>query len=213
MNSPAEIRAEMRALRRAMPEALARRHSLTIAHRLAASGIFDRSQRIAAYLGNDGEVGTRDLIEAIWARCKDPYLPILRAAPEKCLWFGLYRPDTILVPNKYRIPEPLPGPDTISEPWRFDLALLPLVAFDLAGHRIGMGGGYYDRTFAYLKENGRPRTPVLIGLAFECQRRAALPAMPWDVPLDGVVTEEAFYAITDSALSGLPGSDSRSMRA
>jgi 5-formyltetrahydrofolate cyclo-ligase len=202
MNSPAEIRRELRALRRALPEDIAREHSAAIARRLAGSGIFSQSRRIAAYLANDGEVGTEDLIRVIWEQGKDPYLPILRFAPEKCLWFGLYRPETVLAPNKYRIPEPSLGPDTLAEPWYFDLALVPLVAFDLAGHRIGMGGGYYDRTFAYLKERGRSRAPILIGLAFECQKREGLPAEPWDVPLDGVVTERAFYSFKN--LPGLP---------
>jgi 5-formyltetrahydrofolate cyclo-ligase len=206
MNSPAEIRTGIRNLRRALPEYLARRNSAAIARRLAGSRIFRQSQKIAAYLGNDGEVGTEDLIRAMWDEGKHTFLPILRFAPEKCLWFGLYRPDTVLVPNKYRIPEPALGPDTVSEPWRFELALVPLVAFDLAGHRIGMGGGYYDRTFAYLKESGKPRTPTLIGLAFECQKCETLPAEPWDVPLDGVVTEQAFYVFTDlPGLSGVAG--------
>lgn len=197
MNSPAEIRSEIRALRRSLPAEAARRDSNAIARRLAGSAIFRSSRQIAAYLANDGEVGTEELIQFIWNEGKEPYLPILRFEPHKFLWFGLYRPDTALVPNRYRIPEPSPGPDTVPEPWRFDLALIPLVAFDLAGHRIGMGGGYYDRTFAYRKDSGQPRRPVLIGLAFECQKRGGLPAEPWDVPLDGVVTEQAFYTFTD----------------
>jgi 5-formyltetrahydrofolate cyclo-ligase len=202
MKAPAEIRTEIRALRRFLPMELARRNSAAIARRIVGSRIFAQSRSIAAYLGNDGEVGTEDLIEAIWTHGKDPYLPILRFAPEKRLWFGPYRPDSVLTPNRYRIPEPPIGEDTVSEPWTLDIALVPLVAFDLSGNRIGMGGGYYDRTFAYRKESAKPRAPVLIGLAFECQKREKLPAEPWDVPLDGVATEEAFYTFTD--IPGLP---------
>jgi 5-formyltetrahydrofolate cyclo-ligase len=145
-------------------------------------------------------VGTEPLFDEIWTRGKEGYLPILRSTPVRCLWFGRYRPETVLTRNRFRIPEPAIGENTLDEPWRLDLALVPLVAFDLAGNRIGMGGGYYDRTFAYLKEAGAPRSPALIGLAFECQKHERLPAESWDVPLDGVVTEKAFYTFTD-----LPG--------
>jgi 5-formyltetrahydrofolate cyclo-ligase len=193
MNSPAAIRSEVRALRRGLSERSAREKSAAILRRLAASPIFLQSRTIAAYLADDGEVGTNGLIEAAWAAGKEVYLPILRFAPEKSLWFGLYRPGSELAPNKYRIPEPALGADTVAEPWRLDLALVPLVAFDLRGNRIGMGGGYYDRTFAYRKEKGGTRTPRLVGLAFECQQRDSLPAEPWDVPLDGAATEDALY--------------------
>jgi 5-formyltetrahydrofolate cyclo-ligase len=197
MNSPADIRTEMRALRRSLPRDTARRDSEAIVRHLAVSPLFERSRRIAAYLGNDGEVGTEPLFDAVWTRGKEGYLPILRSTPVRCLWFGLYRPETVLTPNRFRISEPAIGEDTLDEPWRLDLALVPLVAFDLDGNRIGMGGGYYDRTFAYLKKPGAPRSPVLIGLAFECQKHGRLPAESWDVPLDGVATEEAFYTFTD----------------
>lgn len=193
MPSPAQIRAELRALRRALPAEWVQRHSAALARHLADSPLFQRSQRIAAYLPNDGEADPQALIAAGWARGKALYLPILRFAPEKCLWFGRYRPDTALVPNRYRIPEPALDAETLANPRTLDMALVPLVGFDLAGQRIGMGGGYYDRTFAYLRGAGQPRAPWLVGLAFECQKLDRLPAEPWDVPLDGVVTEAGFY--------------------
>jgi 5-formyltetrahydrofolate cyclo-ligase len=115
--------------------------------------------------------------------------------PEKGLWFGRYAPDTILQPNRYRIPEPAIAADTVADPSRFDLVLVPLVGFDLVGNRLGMGGSYYDRTFAYRLEN-KTRHQRLVGLAFECQKCERLPAEPWDVPLDGVVTEAGIYRFT-----------------
>jgi len=163
--------------------------------------IVERGQYIAAYLSNDGEVETQAIIESLWACGKACYLPILRSSPQRSLWFGRYAPETTLTPNKFGIPEPSIGEDTISEPWILDVALVPLVAFDLFGNRIGMGGGYYDRTFAYLKDASRPCSLVLIGLAFECQKWDRIPAEPWDVPLDGMVTEKAFYTFTQTAES------------
>lgn len=195
MTTPAQLRAELRALRRALPPDVVRSHSAALARHLIASPWFQHSQHIAAYLANDGEADTQDLIAAIWSQGKTAYLPILRFAPDKGLWFGRYAPDTILQPNRYRIPEPAIAADTIADPSCFDLVLVPLVGFDLAGNRLGMGGGYYDRTFAYRLEN-KAQTQRLLGLAFECQKCARLPAEPWDVPLDGVVTEAGIYRFT-----------------
>jgi 5-formyltetrahydrofolate cyclo-ligase len=197
MNLPADIRRQSRALRQSMPLVLASKKSLRIAERFITSPIAERGQQVAAYLGNDGEVETRAIIDSLWACGKACYLPILRSSPQRSLWFGHYMPDTALTPNKFRIPEPSIGEDTITEPWMLDMVLVPLVAFDLFGNRIGMGGGYYDRTFAYLKNANQPRTPILIGLAFECQKWDQIPAQPWDVPLNGVITEEAYYLFDD----------------
>lgn len=185
-----------------MPLALAHEKSLRIAERFVTLPIVERSQHIAVYLSNDGEVDTADIIESLWAHGKACYLPILRSSPQRSLWFGRYAPETPLTPNKFGIPEPAVGGDTISEPWMLDIALVPLVAFDLSGNRIGMGGGYYDRTFAYLKDVSGPRSPILIGLAFECQKWDSIPAQPWDVPLNGVVTEAASYLFDIPLVSG-----------
>jgi 5-formyltetrahydrofolate cyclo-ligase len=70
-----------------------------------------------------------------------------------------------------------------------DVLLMPLVGFDARGHRIGMGKGYYDRALAYRRQQRAGLRPLLVGLAFECQRVAALPARPHDIPLDRLVTE------------------------
>ncbi|MGX2042006.1 5-formyltetrahydrofolate cyclo-ligase [Methylocaldum sp. MU1018] len=201
MNLPADIRRQSRNRRQNLSPALAREKSLRIAERCTAMPILGLSQRIGAYLGNDGEVETQAIIESLWACGKACYLPILRSSPGRSLWFGRYAPGTVLIPNRFRIPEPSIGDDTVDEPWALDLVLVPLVAFDLCGNRIGMGGGYYDRTFAYLKDGSKPRSPILIGLAFECQKWDRIPAEAWDVPLDGVITEEAFYTFTQIAES------------
>ena len=73
--------------------------------------------------------------------------------------------------------------------WRLDLVLVPLVGFDPQGNRLGMGGGFYDRTFAYRGRRKHTSRPCLIGLAHECQRVEHLPCAGWDIPLDGVITD------------------------
>ena len=88
----------------------------------------------------------------------------------------------------FGIQEPAGGP--IRAARNLDIILTPLVAFDSAGNRIGMGGGYYDRTFAFLKRRTTWRKPKLIGIAFGLQEVDAVPVDTWDVPLDGILTEK-----------------------
>ena len=92
--------------------------------------------------------------------------------------------------NRFGIPEPLQG--KVCPPRVLSLVLLPLVAFDTGGNRLGMGKGYYDHTFAFLRCSQR-RRPVLLGLAHECQRVDALDTASWDVPLQAIVTDVAWY--------------------
>ena len=71
-----------------------------------------------------------------------------------------------------------------------DILLVPLSAFDRAGHRIGYGAGHYDRAVDRLKARGH--RPKLIGIAFDCQEVASVPAEPHDVALDAILTESGF---------------------
>ena len=70
---------------------------------------------------------------------------------------------------------------------------MPLVGFDEAGYRLGMGGGFYDASLAYLRRRKTWRKPYLVGVGYECQRIARVPRDPWDVPLDAVLTESRVY--------------------
>lgn len=121
------------------------------------------------------------MIEAMWDAGKQCYLPVL--TDNENLAFVFFNVETSLVPNEFNILEP-EDKSRILMPDQLDLVLLPLVAFDLQGHRLGTGGGYYDRTFATVAKR-----PMLIGLAYDVQQAKNLPSDPWDVGLDGVVTE------------------------
>ena len=70
---------------------------------------------------------------------------------------------------------------------------MPLVGFDQQGYRLGMGGGYYDATLAFMQHRRLWRKPRLVGVAYECQRVETLPHDPWDMPLDAVLTERQLY--------------------
>ena len=107
--------------------------------------------------------------------------------------FAPYRPDSSLQLNRFNIPEPQVRPSEWRSASQLDLLLLPLVAFDAQGNRVGMGGGFYDRTLAYLQHRRHWRKPVLIGLAHEVQKTDGLTTQSWDIPLDTIITESSRY--------------------
>ena len=185
--SRADIRREMRHKRRNL--VATRRAALAshLARHVANSRAFQRSVRLAAYLPNDGEMDLRPLLRRAWNRGKHCYLPVLNG---RRLWFLPYQPDTPLAENRFGIPEPAASPRRRWPLQALDLVLAPLVAFDGLGNRLGMGGGYYDRTFAYLASRSHWRRPLIIGVAYEFQRVTELPSHPWDVPLHGIATEQ-----------------------
>lgn len=121
------------------------------------------------------------------------FLPVLRPDPQPRLWFLPYAPGDPLRANRLGIPEPRGGRRGAVPPWALDLILVPLVGFDADCNRLGMGGGFYDRTLAFLHRRRHWHRPRLIGLAHECQRVNRLEPRPWDVPLDAVATERRIY--------------------
>lgn len=167
---------------------LERRQAVSTAERTAAANsaaqllmattAFQQSQHIAVYYPMPAEFDSVPIIHAIWTANKKCYLPVLHG---DILQFAEYHPHTVLKLNQYKIPEPLNSP--IVPIAQLELILMPLVGFDLQGNRLGMGGGYYDRTFAQKTQC------QLIGLAYAIQQCSKLPHDEWDVLLDGVVTE------------------------
>jgi len=164
------------------------------AHEVANSALsgdeFTPGDHIAIYMDADGEVGTMPLIKALLARGKCCYLPVL-VEETTTLEFRQYLPDGPMETNFFGLLEPPASAPTIA-PEILDTVFMPLVGFDTDGNRLGMGKGYYDRTFAFLRNKASGR-PLLIGLAHECQRVERLEAANWDVPLVGVITGRQFY--------------------
>jgi 5-formyltetrahydrofolate cyclo-ligase len=163
-----------------------------VSRRLAGLGRFQRTRSVAAYIAQRGEMDPKPLVQASLYRGKRIYLPVLHPFFHSRLQFCELRSNTILRPNRFGIPEPRTHTACLKSNRRLDLVLVPLVAFDRQGHRLGMGGGYYDRSFAYRRHTYRNR-PLLIGLAYEFQFVETLPHEPWDVRLDAVVTEQHIY--------------------
>ncbi|MDH5894162.1 5-formyltetrahydrofolate cyclo-ligase [Vibrio splendidus] len=144
------------------------------------------AQHIALYISIDGELDTQPLIEWLWAQGKQTYLPVLHPLSAGHLLFLHYSPTTPTVLNKYGIVEPQLNQMLVKPCQQLDLILTPLVGFDSQGHRLGMGGGYYDRTLARWFETGEGATPI--GLAHDCQHVDTLPIEEWDIPLPKIVT-------------------------
>ena len=193
MSATRQLRRELRRKRRSIPPQQQRRHALQLAGVLGKHPTFLRAKRIAAYRSADGEIDPSQLLRLAHARKKQCHLPVLRAHPKRKLWFIRFREGDPLKTNRYGIPEPGRRGRHIRLPWALDLLLVPLVGFDADCNRLGMGGGYYDRTLAYLPQRRRWRRPTLIGIAHECQRVERIEAQPWDIPLDMVFTERALY--------------------
>ena len=192
----AQPTSEVRATRRQLRE---RRRALTPAARAAAErairawlerlGIFRRGAHVALYLPMQGEVDLRPCLAPAWRRGVRVYVPRIVSRRRRRMLFAPWTAGGKRRTNAFGIVEP--GSAAGARPViGLDAVVLPLVGFDLAGNRLGMGAGYYDRALRRRRDRGAAwRRPRLIGVAYACQQVPAIAASPWDVPLDLVVTE------------------------
>ena len=141
------------------------------------------AQHIALYVSFDGEISTDKLIKTLWAQDKYVYLPVLHPFNPNHLLFLRYLPDTPMLKNKFGIWEPKLNVQSVLPLKELDILFTPLVAFDKQGNRLGMGGGFYDRTL----QNWRNSSFIPVGLAHQCQQVEQLPTEAWDVPLHQIL--------------------------
>ena len=180
-----QLRSKIRNARRSLSPREQKQAAIRLQHQLSQNPNFKYAKRIALYLPNDGEVDTQLAIRQAWKQKKTVYLPVLDPIRKGFLWFVEYKANSIMRNNRFGISEP----DT-----RFNRRVsakfiqtvgLPLVAFDDHGNRLGMGGGFYDRSFAFCHQKGTK--PKLFGLAHRCQRVDKLPTESWDIQLSGII--------------------------
>ena len=144
---------------------------------------------VSAFWPTPGELDLRPLLEALHARGCVCALPVV-VARNTPLVFRSWVPDTPLVTSRFGIAEPGPERPAV----RPQQALVPLLAFDDDGYRLGYGGGFYDRTLAALRADGAG--PLLaIGVGLEAQRRPSLPREAFDARLDWLLTEEGVWRV------------------
>ncbi len=192
-----ELRQQYRELRKQIPAATRYLAAISATDRLMVENIFQMSEHIACYMSALNEFETLPIIEAIWRTNKHCYLPKLSNCDEKALEFVRYRHGEKLHQNQYGIFEPVNESHKIL-PQQLDLVLLPLIAFDRSGHRLGTGGGFYDRTFAFMYED-KKRQPFMMGIAFSAQETEQIPVDAWDISLDAVLTEQGIIFFSGSS--------------
>ncbi|AIA69465.1 5-formyltetrahydrofolate cyclo-ligase [Pectobacterium atrosepticum] len=181
-----QIRQAVRQQRRLLTPEQQRLFALQACERVMAHPKIIRADSVAVFLSFDGELDTHPLIQQLWQQGKRVYLPVLHPFRAGYLLFLRYALDTELVRNRLKIMEPRLDVRQVLPLPQLDILLTPLVAFDHQGQRLGMGGGFYDRTLQY--RNQMSRGPYPIGLAHDCQQVDALPVESWDIPLPEIIT-------------------------
>jgi len=181
------LRQSLRERRRALPAAERIAAADALAARLLALPFAPQSGFVAGYWALDGEIGLHRWQLSLPAGVRY-CLPILHG---EVLRFAPWRPGQALQANRYGIPEPDVAPADTLPAEAMSLVACPLVGFDAHGRRLGMGGGWYDRSFAFRQRQAPP--PWLVGVGFAVQQLPALAAEPWDVPVDAICTELATF--------------------
>ncbi|WP_284973311.1 MULTISPECIES: 5-formyltetrahydrofolate cyclo-ligase [Atlantibacter] len=179
-----QIRQQIRLRRKSLTHEQQTQAAQQAAARMMGFAPVVEAQTVAAFLSFDGELDTRPLIEGLWRAGKKVYLPVLHPFSAGNLLFLRYFPDSDLVLNHFKIHEPALDVRHVLPLNKLDVLITPLVAFDATGQRLGMGGGFYDRTL----QNWRAHGLFPVGYAHDCQQVDALPVEEWDIPLPAVIT-------------------------
>ncbi len=184
--SRAQWRKTFREARNNLSQQAQHEAAAAVAHRLSTLPEIRSASRVAAYLNNDGEVSLGEFISLLQSKNIATSLPVLHPFSGKHLLFLDYTSQTPMKNNRFGIPEPELRCHGVRLLADHQVILMPLVGFDNKGNRLGMGGGFYDRTLANLDKLSN--RPLLIGVAHDCQQADALPVMQWDIPLNAIVT-------------------------
>lgn len=208
MLSRSEHRANIRISRKALTEEQQQQASAQLFSQLTNLESVQRATNIAIYLASDGEVDALPFIHWCWQQQKSVYLPVIHPFSKGHLLFLKYDDNTEMHQNKYGIWEPKLNVMNIISPESIDIIFTPLVAFDDKGNRLGMGGGFYDRTLAnwYQQFQAVKVSPTMnqkalsaikpmpIGLAHDLQQVSSLPCEHWDIPLPTIVTPSNVFS-------------------
>jgi 5-formyltetrahydrofolate cyclo-ligase len=178
-----ELRTVLRQRRNALSPSQQRAAARSLVASVTRLPAWTDARHIAVYLARDGEIDTGPLKTAARQQGMHVYLPVITDADS--LQFARWASGAALTKNRYGIPEPPATP--CCAPSDLDIIFMPLVGWDMRGNRLGMGGGFFDRT---LSGTG---AGLLVGLAHECQRVEKIPRESWDVSLDYIATDAALY--------------------
>lgn len=191
INLRAKLRKASRIKRQALSENAQQEASLLLLQQLSTHHKIQAAKKIALYLANDSELDPMLFIEWCWQQNKQVYLPVLHPFCAGHLLFLLFEKSSILIKNNYGIFEPKLEVSKVCPLNQLDVLCTPLVAFDSSGGRLGMGGGFYDRTLSHWQRH----KVYPIGLAHECQQVDKVPMEHWDIALPEIITptEKHFF--------------------
>lgn len=204
MNTRQVLRQTIRNKRRELTQVQQSEAALELLKCFSSNEKIVKAKHIAIYLSNDGELNTQCIIDWCWQRGKRVYLPVVHPFSKGHLLFLHFDQHTELVNNQYGIPEPKLDVRKLIPAQQLDVICTPLVAFDTTGARLGMGGGFYDRTLSQwhqqnasqsIMANNKSNTkvPYPIGLAHDCQLVESIPTEAWDIPLPEIITPSRHY--------------------
>ena len=199
------LRQSIRHARRQLSQAEQRHAAQQLVSQVARQPHLAQAKAVALYLANDGELDPVPLIHRYWAQGRQVCLPVLHPFSPGQLLFLRYQADTAMHSNVLGIREPVLDIRLLVPKNALDIIYTPLVAFDAQGNRLGMGGGFYDRTLAHTAAghgaaarshaSSKPtQGPRAVGLAHDCQQVAALPIASWDIPLAELITPTQHFS-------------------
>ncbi len=189
------LRKQMRQKRRDLDENQQDAAAYGLLKNLLNVQAFKQAKRISMYFPNDGEIDPTLVMVKALAMSKQCFYPIIFPGRKPKLFFAPVLPGTRLKADRMGILSPLVPSSLWLKPSQLDVILLPLVSFDASGSRIGMGGGFYDASLAFLSARKHWRRPRLIGIAHEIQRAENITTDHWDMPLEMIVTDKAIYQV------------------
>ncbi len=188
------IRASIRAKRKALTPNDQQQSSQLLLERLTALALLNKARHVAVYLTNDGEPNLQPFIHWCWQHNINTYLPVIHPFSKGNLLFLHYHNKSEMVHNQYKILEPKLNVNEVLANQQLDIIFTPLVAFDSQGNRLGMGGGYYDRTLAaWYHHKDKVNKPFPIGIAHDCQQVEKIPQESWDIPIPEIITPSKHF--------------------
>lgn len=182
------IRIQMRLLRNSLNVTYRQNQAIKISNIALNCSFIANSKNIALFFPFDGEINTYPLIVKLWLNNKNVFLPVISSFKKKQFFFVPFNNHSTCYLNKYNIFEPFFNIKNIISPECLDLIIVPLVAFDKSGSRLGMGGGFYD----IFLENWRKKI-FSVGFSYDFQLVNYIPKCSWDVSLPIILTPEKIW--------------------
>ncbi len=202
----AALRKALRRIRRDIPSDIRKMAGPALLRQALSHRLLSGKHRLGFYIPAKNEIDCLPLLKRAQALGAECYLPVVPGPRQRRLGFSRLGEAALWRHNRYGIAEYGHRATRRVRAFQLDILFMPLLGFDVHGYRMGMGGGYYDASLAYLARRRHWRTPRLIGLAFEAQKVAGmLPTDPWDIPLDAIITERRYYRFSSAGARPHPG--------